>query len=45
MTRILKSLLGSKRQEQTPEEIEQLARATFVLRCRVERIMDGKAAI
>ena len=43
MTRILKSLLGKNRNQPTPEEIEELARSTFVLRCRVERMFDGKA--
>ena len=44
MTRILKSLLGTKRQELSVEEAEQLARDTFILRCRVERMIDGRAA-
>lgn len=44
MTRILKSLLGKKKKEPTPEELEALARANFVLRARVERLTDHRAA-
>lgn len=45
MTAMFKSLLGNKKKnEPTPEEIEALSRATFVLRARVERMFDAKAA-
>ena len=43
MTRILKSLLGKKK-DPTPEETEALDRANFVLRARVERMSEHKAA-
>jgi hypothetical protein len=39
MPKIIKTLFKSKRKEPTPEEIEALDRATFVLRCRVERMI------
>jgi hypothetical protein len=45
MTTMLKSLLGkNKKNEPTAEEIEALNRATFILRCRVERMFEPKAA-
>jgi hypothetical protein len=44
MTRILKTLLGSKRKEMSAEEIEAMERANFLLRCRVERMVEAKAA-
>ena len=43
MTALLKSLLVKKKNEPTPEDIEALNRATFVLRNRVERMMEAKA--
>lgn len=42
MTRMFKSLLGTKRNEPTIEEVEAMERATFLLRRRVERMMDNK---
>lgn len=44
MTRLIKSLLKRKKNEPTPEEREALERANFVLKARVERIADHKAA-
>ena len=51
MPRIIKTLFDRKRDEPTPEETEAFNRATFVLRCRVERLVGddptkvfGKAA-
>ena len=45
MPRILKSILGTKKKnEPSPEEIEALNRANFVLRARVERMIEHKAA-
>lgn len=44
MTAMFKTLLGKKKIEQTPEDIEALDRATFVLRARVERMFEAKAA-
>ena len=43
MTALPKSLLGKKKNEPTPEDIEALNRATFVLRNRVERMMEPKS--
>jgi hypothetical protein len=41
MPRLIKNLFDRKPNEPTPEEIEALDRATFVLRCRVERMLKA----
>lgn len=44
MSRILKSFLGKKQNQPSPEEVEALNRATFVLQRRVELIVRQSTA-
>lgn len=44
MTRIIKSLLGSKKKEKAAEEVEALQRATQVLQFRVQQMSKTEAA-
>jgi hypothetical protein len=44
MARILKTLLGRRQNEVTPEEIEALDRATNMLQFRVEQMTRRDAA-